>query len=77
MKVLYLPTGAYITFQYHLGGFTDTLDAKTRESYGFHRVTDTQLLIELTKIEKFDTFARRNNIVFPIQMEHFEVIYEQ
>ncbi|MCI4438131.1 MAG: hypothetical protein JHC33_15095 [Ignisphaera sp.] len=73
MKILYLPTGEYITFQ-GIKGFTTILDIKTLESYGFKELTNDEIIKKLTETTDFDIFAKRNNLIFPIIKEHFEVV---
>ena len=73
MKILYLPTGEYLTFQ-NSNDLTQNLSGSIIESYGLTGLNNNDIIINLTETADFDTFAKRNNLIFPIIREHFEVV---
>jgi hypothetical protein len=73
VKILYLPTGEYLTFQ-NSKNLTQDLSSGIIESYGFTGLNNNDIITKLTKTELFDRFATRNNLSFPIIKEHFEVV---
>jgi hypothetical protein len=79
MKILYLPIGEYLTFQEFVNSreeFTQNLSNAVIESYGLEGLSNDEIIILFTKTSSRDRFAIRNNLMFPIIKEHFEVIYD-